>query len=67
MEQGSTPNRETNPVEGLKPYIELNEAGQLIEPMVSVPIDTGLNPADTDTAEPLEEPHGCCGKDNFSL
>lgn len=51
------PLRDNRPVEGLKPYTAVKEAGQLIDPCVSLPKATGEKPAATATAEPPDEPH----------
>jgi hypothetical protein len=36
----------------------LADEGQIMEPSVSVPTATGIRPAATATADPLEEPQG---------
>lgn len=59
VEEGRMPNRENRPVETFRPYVDVNEAGQLMEPWVSVPSDIGVKPADTATAEPPDDPQGC--------
>jgi hypothetical protein len=41
---------------GLKPTTPLTEAGQVIEPSVSVPIAAGARPTATATALPEDEP-----------
>lgn len=53
------PLRDNNPVDGRKLYKEVNDAGQLKDPDVSVPRARGAKPEATATAEPLDEPHGC--------
>ena len=40
------------------PTTPFTEAGHEMEPLVSVPIATGTNPAATATADPELEPHG---------
>src|SRR5215210_8462769 len=55
---GITPERLTRPSVGLMPTTELTEAGQTIEPSVSVPTATAARLAATATAEPELEPHG---------
>src|SRR5215211_8555988 len=55
---GITPVRLTRPSVGLIPTTELTEAGQTIEPSVSVPTATAAKLAATATAEPELEPHG---------
>lgn len=59
VEDGRIPPRERRPVETLSPYKAVKEAGQLMEPCVSVPSEMGAKPAATAAAEPAEEPHGC--------
>src|SRR6202171_6227573 len=48
----------TRPTAGLIPTTPLAEEGQMMEPSVSVPTATGVRPAATATADPLEEPPG---------
>src|ERR1700682_2612241 len=48
----------TRPTAGLIPTPPLAEEGQMMEPSVSVPTATGVRPAATATADPLEEPQG---------
>src|SRR5215208_416991 len=55
---GITPDRLTRPSVGLMPTIELTEAGQTIEPSVSVPTATAARAAAMATAEPELEPQG---------
>ena len=55
---GIIPDLLTTPTVGLMPTIPLTEAGQLMEPLVSVPILALTNPKATTTAEPDDEPHG---------
>ncbi|MNC57020.1 hypothetical protein D3C75_1066510 [compost metagenome] len=50
--------RLTRPTVGLNPTTPLTEAGQVIEPSVSVPMATGARPMATATALPEDEPHG---------
>ena len=47
-----------SPTVGLRPTIPLTEAGQEIEPFVSVPTAILTRPEATATAEPELEPHG---------
>ena len=42
----------------LKPTTPQKAAGRIVEPMVCVPIASGLNPAATAAAEPLLDPPG---------
>ena len=58
FEMGIMPARLTNPTVGLIPTIPLMDAGQLIEPSVSVPTAAAQRLAATATAEPELEPHG---------
>ena len=37
----------------------MKDAGQLIDPCVSVPRANGANPAATAATDPADEPHGC--------
>ena len=48
----------TSPTVGLNPTIPLTEAGQDIEPFVSVPIARSTEPDATATAEPELDPQG---------
>ena len=50
--------RLTSPTVGLNPTTPLTEAGQVIEPSVSVPMATGASPIATAVALPADEPHG---------
>jgi len=52
---GTTPERLTNPREGLMPTVEVTLAGHAIEPSVSVPIVTAAKLAAAATADPLED------------
>src|SRR5690625_2401850 len=54
---GTMPARLTRPTVGLMPTTPLAAAGQMIEPLVSVPIATVVKPAATAAAEPELEPH----------
>ena len=60
---GITPLVETRPTVGLIPTIPFNDAGQTIDPSVSVPIATGINPAATAEPDPDELPPALC--ENF--
>src|SRR5215472_9358200 len=55
----------TRPTVGFRPTIPFAAAGDMIEPSVSVPIDTGVRPAATAAAEPELDPpglrSGACG------
>ena len=55
---GTTPRVGTAPTVGLMPATPLSEAGQVIDPSVSVPIDKGARPAATAAPEPEDEPPG---------
>src|SRR5215207_627970 len=55
---GITPERLTRPSVGFMPTTELTEAGQTIEPSVSVPTATAARLAATATAEPELELQG---------
>ena len=48
-------------------YKAARVAGWHIDPSVSVPIDTGANPAATPAALPDDEPHGVYSKALFSV
>ena len=50
--------RDTRPTVGLNPTTPLTEAGQTIEPLVSVPMAAGTRPMATAVALPEEEPQG---------
>jgi hypothetical protein len=50
--------RDTRPTVGLNPTTPLTEAGQTMEPLVSVPIAAGARPMATAVALPADEPHG---------
>jgi len=43
---------------GLRAYKALRLEGVMIDPIVSVPMASGLKPAETATAEPVEDPPG---------
>lgn len=60
VDDGRIPFRESRPVETLSPYKAANDAGQLIDPWVSVPKANGANPAATAAAGPADDPQGCC-------
>ena len=53
---GTTRRRETRPTVGLKPTTPLDEAGQVIDPSVSVPTAPAARLAAAATALPLDEP-----------
>ena len=57
-EIGTIPDLLTNPTVGLNPTIPLIDAGQEIEPFVSVPMLTFTIPDATATADPELEPQG---------
>lgn len=63
VEEGKIPLRDIKPVDGLRAYRAVNEAGQLMEPCVALPIANGAKPAATAAAEPPDEPHVCFGTD----
>ena len=46
----------TEPTVGLRPTTPLSEAGQVMEPLVSVPMATGTSPAATAAPEPDDDP-----------
>src|ERR1700677_3915980 len=50
--------RLTRPTVGLSPTTPLIAAGQVIDPLVSVPIAASTSPAATAAPLPDEEPHG---------
>ena len=58
VEDGRIPARESRPVDGFIAYNAACEAGQLMDPWVSVPSARGANPAATATAGPPDEPQG---------
>ena len=65
---GMTWVRLTSPTVGLKPTTPLTDAGQVMEPSVSVPMAAGAKPIATATALPAEEPHGVLAASNaFSV
>ena len=55
---GMMPSRLIRPTVGLKPTMPFADAGETIEPLVSVPIATTHRFAETATAEPELEPEG---------
>src|SRR6185295_5891298 len=57
-EMGMTPARLVSPTVGLIPTTPLSEAGQTIEPSVSVPRPAATKLAATDAPEPELEPQG---------
>src|SRR5699024_3001137 len=56
QERGYTPCALTTPRVGFKPTTPHAAAGIRIDPAVSVPIDTGVEPTATEAAEPPLEP-----------
>ena len=58
LETDQIPSMCTLSVVGFKAYRAARPAGWRREPSVSVPKDAGLNPAETPTADPVEDPHG---------
>ncbi len=52
------PSREIMPWVGLIVYKAARSAGIIREPTVSVPIETGARPAETEMAGPEDEPPG---------
>ncbi|MNY72399.1 hypothetical protein D3C86_2109510 [compost metagenome] len=58
FEMGMTPLRLTNPTVGFMPTTPFIDAGQAMEPFVSVPTATAQRLAATATAEPELDPHG---------
>ena len=58
LDIGIIPERLTNPTVGLIPTIPFTEAGQTIEPSVSVPTATTQRFAATATPEPELDPQG---------
>ena len=57
---GITPRVETELTLGLIPTTPLSDAGQTIDPSVSVPTANGISPAATAAPEPDEEPPALC-------
>ena len=57
---GTTPLVETEPTVGLMPTTPFNEAGQTIDPSVSVPTANGIRPAATAAPDPDEDPPALC-------
>lgn len=57
-EMGMTPARLVNPRVGLIPTTEFSDAGQRMEPSVSVPSVTAARLAAAAIAEPVLDPHG---------
>ena len=57
---GITPTRDTAPTVGLIPTQPLREAGQIIEPSVSVPTASETNPPAIAEPEPDEDPPALC-------
>jgi hypothetical protein len=55
---GTMPERLTSPTVGFRPTMPLIEAGQTIEPSVSVPTAAAARPAATATPEPELDPQG---------
>jgi len=55
---GMMPDRLTRPTVGLIPTMEFAEAGQMIEPSVSVPIAAAQRSAATATPDPELDPQG---------
>ena len=54
----------TLPTVGLMAYNAAREAGEISDPTESVPKAIGEYPAETPTAEPVEEPQGFYKKDS---
>src|SRR6185437_2710420 len=54
---GTIPLRETSPTVGFSPTKPFMDAGQLIEPSVSVPMAAAAMPAATAAADPELDPH----------
>ena len=50
------PVRGTRPKVGRKPVVPHSVEGETIEPSVSLPIAKGKRPAETDEADPADEP-----------
>ena len=57
-EIGIMPERLSNPTVGFMPTVPFTDAGQTIEPSVSVPTATAQRLAATAAPEPALEPHG---------
>ena len=57
-EMGTIPARLIKPTVGLIPTMPLTDDGQTIEPLVSVPMASGVRSAETATAEPELDPQG---------
>lgn len=57
LETGRIPARDKTPVDGFSANKDAKDAGQLIDPVVSVPRAIGTKPAATPTADPADEPH----------
>jgi hypothetical protein len=55
---GMMPERLTSPTVGLSPTTPQYDAGETMDPFVSVPTDTEQKFADTAAAEPELEPEG---------
>ena len=55
---GTTPCVDTAPTVGLIPATPLSDAGQVMDPSVSVPMASGARPAATAAADPEEDPPG---------
>ncbi len=60
VEMTKMPSMGVEPTVGFIEYRAARDAGVQREPSASVPIDMGLYPAETPTAEPVEEPPGAC-------
>lgn len=58
VDNGITPFVDTHPIVVFRPTMAFREAGEIIDPSVSVPNDTVTIFVDTDTAEPVLEPDG---------
>ncbi len=56
------PVRLTRPYVGRSPVTPQREAGETIEPQVSLPIANGTRPAETALAEPADEPLEPCSR-----
>jgi hypothetical protein len=57
-ETRQTPDMSTLPTVGSRLYKAARVAGEVSDPLDSIPSGIGANPAETPTAEPVEEPHG---------
>lgn len=55
---GMTPSWDTSPMVGLIVYRAALAAGDTRDPSVSVPIESGAYPAETATADPVDDPQG---------